>query len=76
MKPDKFTQTNVYLYLLDFNDALFNLSIDSDKPIKIKKVRNYQCWWRKKLNLKMKNYPEELKSEYETLEKDVASKVI
>lgn len=66
-ETDKFTQTNG-IFVSDFNDALFNLSIDSDTIIKIKEINTNVDDVKVKFK-KMKNYPEELKSEYETLEK-------
>lgn len=66
-ETDKFTQTNG-AFVSDFNDALFNLSIDPDTIIKIKEI-NTNVDKVKDKNKKMKNYPEELKSEYEVLQK-------
>lgn len=66
-ETDKFTKTNG-VFVSDFNDALFNLSIDSDTIVKIKKINSNVDDVKNKFK-KMKNYPEELKSEYETLQK-------
>lgn len=66
-ETDKFTQTNGS-FVSDFNDALFNLNMDSDTIIKIKEINTNVDDVKAKFK-KMKNYPEELKHEYETLQK-------
>lgn len=67
ISTDKYTKSNG-AFVTDFNDALYNLSIDPDIIKQIVNIETNVDSVNEKMK-KMKKYPEDMKNEYETLQK-------